>query len=367
MHISVRHVIITFGILVGLFIYSMDARGQVRINEVDYEDGWVELFNEGNSATEVSGYYLCTFPTYVKISDLNAITGTTSMGPGDFLVVEWSAGNFTTSDGEVGLYFNNNNFGDSNNMADYMEYGSGGHTRESVAIGAGEWESGEFVPLAPSGKTVSFFETQGEVGEEDWQASNETQGSANDPIPVELVSFDAVTEGRTVHLAWKTASETNNAGFEVHHKHNGPFETIGFVEGHGTTNTPQSYRYMVNDLEAGAHTFRLKQVDFDGAFEFSPKVEIQIQMNAPYTLSAVYPNPASQTAQFTLAVRETQAVMVEVYDVTGRRVATLYQGTMEAGRTHQFELGGKQLANGFYLIRTNGEHFTTTRDLTLVK
>lgn len=342
------------------------AHGQVRINEVDYEDQWVELHNAGTSEVDVSDYYLCTFPTYEQLGNLTVLVGSTTIPAGDFLVVEWTASDFTTSDGEVGLYLDND-FDNADSMADYMQYGEAGHTRESVAVEAGEWDAGEFVALASSGKTVSFFNTQGEVGEEDWEASNETQGSANDPIPVELTSFDAVTDNQDVHLTWTTASETNNAGFEVQRKREGAFQQIGFVEGNGTTNVPQTYRFAARELEAGTHTFRLKQIDFDGAFEYSPEVEVTIGVDASSTLSAIHPNPARQNAQFTVAVRQTQPVTIALYDVRGRRVATLFDGPLAAGQTHQFEISGLDLANGLYFVRATGTRFTSTRRVTLIK
>lgn len=291
----------------------------------------------------------------------------TPVWPGDFLVVEWSASNFTTSDGEVGLYFNDNNFGNPDNMADYMQYGTDGHEREDEADAAGVWEIGQFVELAPSGKTVSFFDTQGEIGEEDWEASNETQGTANDPIPVELTSFDAVVDARTVHLTWETASETNNAGFEGQHKRDGTFQQIGFVEGHGTTTVPQTYRLTAKDLAAGTHVFRLKQVDFDGAFEYSPVVEVPVAMETSHTLSSIYPNPARQNAQFTLAVRTSQPVTLALYDMLGRRVQTLYTGTLATGTVHSFAIHGQALAGGLYVVRATGTTFTSVRRVPLIE
>jgi len=364
---------ITYTAIAALFTLTLfvapSALGQVRINEVDYEDQWVELRNTGNATVDVSDYYLCSFPTYEPLSDLTALVGSTSIPAGGFLVVEWTASNFTTSDGEVGLYFNNNNFADASTMADYMQYGTAGHVREGVANDAGVWETGEFVSIdeVPSGKTISFFDVQGEVGEEDWQASNETQGGANQVLPVELVAFDAVADDGTVHLTWSTASETNNAGFEVQHRRGNTFEQIGYVEGHGTTSQPQTYQHTVRNLSPGAHVFRLKQIDFDGAFEYSPEVEVTIDLAATYTLSGIFPNPASKSAAFTLAVRQTQQVDVVMYDVLGRRVATLHDGLLAEGRAHRFSIDGQTLSGGIYLIRMTGEHFSATEQVTVIK
>ena len=156
-------------------------------------------------------------------------------------------------------------------------------------------------------------------------------------VPVELVSFDATVEGDDVVLHWETASETNNAGFEVQvRSEDGVFEPVGFVEGHGTTTEAQVYSYIVSDLVAGAYGLRLKQIDFDGAFEYSPSVEATIGVPGSHVLSSVYPNPFNPQTNFTLAVRETQPVTITVHDVLGRRVLTLFDGNLEGGSTHTF-------------------------------
>ncbi len=352
-------------VLLSLTTFTLPpALAQVRINEVDYEDNWVEFFNESTSEVDVSSWQICSDFQYSALSDLSIISGSTTIPAGEFLVVEWSV--LPTDAGNIGLYVNSD-FGDPNDLVDYMEYKAGGQARESVAVDAGEWDAGEFAPDAPSGKTISFFDDPNEVGEEDWEASNETQGSANDPIPVELTSFNAVVDAQTVHLTWETASETKNAGFEVQRNGEDAFHPIGFVEGHGTTNTPQTYRFTARDVDAGTHTFRLKQIDFDGAFEYSPEVEVTIAMEAAYAFSSIYPNPAQQDATFSLTVCQTQPVTIALYDVLGRRVSTIFDGPMAAGRTHQFDIRGEALADGLYLVRAVGPRFSATRRVTLLK
>src|SRR5690606_28712319 len=90
-------------------------------------------------------------------------------------------------------------------------------------------------------------------------------------LPGELVSFTATLDGPDGVLAWQTASETNNAGFEVEHTavetRRGaslPWQRLAFVAGRGTTAEPQSYTYRAAGLEPGRHVFRLRQVDYDG-------------------------------------------------------------------------------------------------------
>ncbi|NUQ83039.1 MAG: hypothetical protein HUU10_15660, partial [Bacteroidetes bacterium] len=94
-----------------------------------------------------------------------------------------------------------------------------------------------------------------------------TDGSA--PLPVELSGFSAASFSSGVKLVWSTKTEQNNAGFEVERKTTGNWTSLGFVAGKGTTNHPQSYSF-IDAAVSGKASYRLKQVDTDGAFSYSP-------------------------------------------------------------------------------------------------
>ncbi len=190
----------------------------------------------------------------------------------------------------------------------------------------------------------------------------------SDIIPVELTRFTGVADGNAAILSWETSSETNNAGFEVQVRTPGAeFEMAGFVNGHGTTTEAHSYRHTVNELDPGTYAFRLKQIDYDGAFEYVGEVELEIGLPNSHVLSAAYPNPFNPTTQFTLAVAENQDVTLAVYDALGRQVALLHQGALDAGLTHTFTVDASSLASGAYVIRAIGERFEATRSITLLK
>lgn len=94
---------------------------------------------------------------------------------------------------------------------------------------------------------------------------------ASAPLPVELVSFVAKPYDDHIALVWKTASELNNKGFEIQHSINGKdWETTGWADGAGTTTEPRSYGFNFYPPQGGkTYYFRLKQVDQNGAFEYS--------------------------------------------------------------------------------------------------
>ena len=157
------------------------AVGAVRINEVShgtlmYEGSmnWVELYNAGSAAVDVSGWFLCDFPSYPGISTLNILSGELNIPAGGYLVLDWSD---LDDDAEVGLY-TAAGFGDANNMEDYMQYGSAGHQREGVAVTAGVWTAGEFVALATGSETLQFFDNAA-IGSGNWASSAGTPGAAN--------------------------------------------------------------------------------------------------------------------------------------------------------------------------------------------
>jgi hypothetical protein len=92
------------------------------------------------------------------------------------------------------------------------------------------------------------------------------------PLPVELTSFEAQADGDAVVLRWTTLTETNNAGFEVEQRTDSTWTQVGFAEGFGTTTEPRAYVYRIEAVAPGLHGFRLKQIDYDGGFAYSPEV-----------------------------------------------------------------------------------------------
>ena len=188
-------------------------------------------------------------------------------------------------------------------------------------------------------------------------------------LPVELVQFEARIDEGAAHLTWRTASETSNMGFEVQHRlaEAEGFARVGFVEGAGTTSEPQRYRHRVADLGPGRHTFRLKQIDYDGAAQYSDEVALEVGLPTRYHLSEAYPNPFNPQTQLDLHVREAQRVRAEVYDMTGRRVAVLYDGMAQPGAPQRLTFRAGALASGSYVLRVEGEAFVATRRMVLLK
>ncbi len=188
-------------------------------------------------------------------------------------------------------------------------------------------------------------------------------------LPVELVRFDAHPANEGWMLRWETASEANNAGFEIQgwERGSGEWEAMGWVDGVGTTLAPQTYAFSLPDLAPGPHRFRLKQIDFDGTFAYSPEVEVFIVLPEAFMLSTPYPNPFQTEVTFTLMVQRAQHAEVVAFDMRGRAVRTLHQGYVTADQSYQLVLDSATLPSGLYFIRATGETFTATRQVLLAK
>ena len=136
--------------------------------------------------------------------------------------------------------------------------------------------------------------------------------------PVELTSFAANVSEGNVKLNWLTATETNNQGFDIERKTSTkPFAKIGYVPGFGTSTDLHSYLFRDENLEAGIYKYRLKQIDFDGTFEYSDIVEAEVTIPVEYYLSQNYPNPFNPSTKISWQSPVGGWQTLKVYDVLG--------------------------------------------------
>lgn len=198
-------------------------------------------------------------------------------------------------------------------------------------------------------------------------ASNRVFKIEDANLPVELTSFEARSNGNNTVLAWQTATEKNNAGFEVQRLLKGSWQTVTFVKGAGNSLEPINYSYLVKDLFPGSHSFRLKQIDFDGSTWFSDLLDVSIYFAHPFTLSRAFPNPFTHQSQFNLMLSQTQFVRIEVFNTLGQQVALLHDGVLEGNLSHPFTIDGLNLANGMYIYQVTGANFIESNTVTFRK
>lgn len=224
------------------------------------------------------------------------------------------------------------------------------------------WEGREFW-------RVRFIAVTG-TGVESYKRFVDMQTGAS--IPVELARFAAVVDGREVTLRWQTASETQNAGFEVQHTPGDSataarWRTLGFVEGAGTTQTPQAYQLRTDPLAPGRHRFRLKQVDTDGTAHFSDVVPVTLQMERPLRLSAPRPHPVQNTSTLRFGVQDGHRATLTVYDALGRHIETLFDGTPSPGTMQTVRLNADRLSSGTYFVRLQAGGQSRTQSVTIAR
>jgi len=200
----------------------------------------------------------------------------------------------------------------------------------------------------------------------------------NGGTPVELISFTSTVVGNVVKLAWITATETNNSGFEILRsaQNDNDWETIGFVPGFGTTTEPKSYSYTDENIKSGIYKYRLKQKDFDGTVTYSHEIEVEIDLTPKeFVLNQNYPNPfnPSTKIKFTIPSVGTQravSVQLKVYDVLGNEIATLVNEELPAGE-FEVEFNTSSIkhnpSSGIYFYQLKSGRFVMTKKMVLLK
>jgi Secretion system C-terminal sorting domain len=187
-------------------------------------------------------------------------------------------------------------------------------------------------------------------------------------LPVSLTALTAAVTADEANLQWTTVSETNNLGFYVEHRQgNGAWKQLGFVSAQGSPNTTHTYTYPVKGLSYGYNTFRLKQVDNGGQGQYSKEITVLVELPGTALLNAAYPNPFAQTSTLEFAVAAKQNVRVELFNILGQKVQTLFNGTLEDNVVTTATVNAASLANGTYIVRMTGDNFVKTQNVVVVK
>ena len=191
--------------------------------------------------------------------------------------------------------------------------------------------------------------------------------TTNGGVPVELASFTATTNGNEVLLNWSTATELNNLGFEIQRSIDGKeFFTVGFVNGHGTTTEQQSYSYADKNLDNGNYYYRLKQVDYDGSYEYSDVIEVDYRASSSYLLEQCYPNPFNPTTSIGFGVQTKSNVKIIVLNAIGEEVAVVLNEEREPG-FHQVEFNAANLPSGVYFYELKAGEYSSVKKMVLLK
>lgn len=174
-------------------------------------------------------------------------------------------------------------------------------------------------------------------------------------VPVTLKSFTAKSVNNEAHLLWQTATELNNAGFEIEKSLDGlSFANIGFVKGAGNLSTTKNYEFVDKNI-ASTNYYRLKQLDLDGKFTYSSVVALQY--NADKSFVKIFPNPSVNQPILTIEQTENgkSVSQITIFDTNGR---LMYQNPF-LGNTDTLKVPITDWAKGLYMIHITRDGKTT--------
>ncbi len=178
-------------------------------------------------------------------------------------------------------------------------------------------------------------------------------------LPVKLIDFTAKASASEVILNWKTASELNSEKFLIERSTDGKsFENIGVVASKGTTNALSAYSYKDEQPINGYNYYRLKQLDFNGDFEYSEIRTVKFDLILAAEKLIIYPNPV--TKSFRIANANDAAKFAEVYDFSGKQLARINS------QENEFYLP-TSLNNGSYVVKVVHQNGTISQHKIIVK
>jgi hypothetical protein len=249
--------------------------------------------------------------------------------------------------------------------------------------------------MSPTEGSVSWFSGSPEYQVTDSRNSDITGTEqnipadfVNIPLPVELSSFTAVKNNSSIELNWQTKTEVNNYGFEIERRTDnslistaipGPGSSdvkwimIGFVKGNGNSNSPENYSFVDKYPEGGSNfIYRLKQIDNTGSYNYSKEIKIKA-VPAGYNLYQNYPNPFNPSTTIKFNLPQTGEVKIEVFDITGKKLSTIINQSMNAGfhsvifNTEDLSNKGRSFSSGTYIYRLTAPGFSSARKMILLK
>ena len=144
------------------------------------------------------------------------------------------------------------------------------------------------------------------------------------------------------------------------------WDLLGFVEGNGNSNSPKEYSFIDNEITSGKYSYRLKQIDNDGTFEYSKIIEIDVDVPLEFELSQNYPNPFNPSTTIKYSLPVTSYVKLSVFNILGEEVQILMNETKDAG-TYAINFNASQLNSGIYFYRLQAGDFIQVKKMTLLK
>lgn len=191
-------------------------------------------------------------------------------------------------------------------------------------------------------------------------------------LDVELLSFHAAFAQDGVLLSWRTASESNNLGFEVQRSADGhDYEVIGFVPGNGTSALQHHYEWFDQAADQDQLWYRLRQIDRDGQNHYLPAIKVTRRLPQSLTLRGNYPNPFNSGTLISYDLPAATDVRVNIYNLNGQHVRELWHGPQAGGSQSLYwdgrRDGGAAAASGLYICAIQAGHEVARLRLSLLQ
>jgi len=179
-------------------------------------------------------------------------------------------------------------------------------------------------------------------------------------------------DGKKIRLDWETVTEKNNYGFEIEREDTDQnWNSVGFVAGHGTVNTMQTYSFtdiLSNTTIGSAVQYRLKQIDRDGSITYSPVISVSLAVSEKnFGLTNVFPNPFNPATTITFTLPSDQSVSLKVFNAAGQMVANLIDNEMIAAGQYSRVFDAQDLPTGSYNIWLYSNDQSSVRTVSLIK
>lgn len=189
-------------------------------------------------------------------------------------------------------------------------------------------------------------------------------------LPVELISLTAEALEGTVKIKWITGQELNNSHFDIERKREqSEWIKAGTVSGSGNASSPKEYEFTDLNVAAGTYSYRLKQIDYNGNFEYHLlNDEVVVSSPDSYALFQNHPNPFNPSTVIRYSLRSDGIVRLTLYDANGREVAELLNSYQNAG-SFELKLNTSEfnLSSGIYFCRMEVPGFTKVIRMMLIK
>ncbi|MEE4310739.1 MAG: lamin tail domain-containing protein, partial [candidate division KSB1 bacterium] len=341
-------------------------------NEVDTED-WVELHNHSNRDVDLGGWIFCDSVD----SNRYLFSPNTMIKKSGYLILARDTTAFRKYFPNAGLICGNMDFG----------FNAGGellrlYDQDGILVDSVHYDDNLPWPVEADGNGPTLELISPVLDNSlaaSWQARDHygSPGLPNhstlDPVPVTLTYFRmAEITAEYVTLQWRTESETNNWGFFIERRETGgDFTPVQFIKGKGSTVIPSVYSYTDREIMSEITFYRLKQIDFDGTFEYSEEIQVFRDIPEMPVLHGCYPNPFNNRMMISFTTPVSMVSDVSLYNVRGELIRTIQNGMMSAGH-HRIEWDGRDrmgdiVPSGVFLVGVTLGRYKMVRKVICLK